>query len=1274
MFKIIQSNDPNKLAQRLVDAYQEHSCDIFDQFVVIVPAKVLGEWLNQTIAKTLGVSSSLMAQFWGQYQWQLIAKVLQAEAAYLTKLGKRQQILSVPETALLSASVIRWRLFAYLIDEQASILADQNHALYPLLLPLTQDERTISTQILWGFCDDLARLFVGYLTERNDWLRLWANNQSVDVMALIAQKDAISQLYDDGEFLSQKTDANDVNHNTDAVDRTQTPDWLQVYYEELQASLKYLWFHLFAGVYQHRCLLEERFWQILEDEHHPLFCQKNTLLPRCLYLFTVQQLPQIELDFLQRLSIHTDIQLFHFNPSMMFWADIVDKRWLSTQKIINPNQVYLKEHGHGLLSRLGKSSRETFAMLAMMSGGEDYDGYQVIWEDIFNETLANRAPKTLLEYLKADILMLQESSLAAQTHGHTQGIEVDFVLSPQDDSLIIHNCHSLKRQLEVARLLIGRWLNQPSRHGKQRQLSDIAVMLPDIQSNHDLIRSVFVEGVGIDGLTLPAKITGVVDESTHELWAAILGIYQLPTGRLYFDEFCEWLMLSYVHRAFGMSFEMARRACELLELAGFVRGLDETHIKQNLHDKDYDFRRTLGFAIDRLTLSLAMGEQMLSEVLYPFEWHEAQVIEKTQTLAGVGLDDQIIIQALCRIYLAFVRVRGQYEQKNTITHWLTRIENEVINTYFYEFHDTQNQKSIFDAMNGMRASVRANKAAQLDNSTDIENTDLRLALKFVLDALSATIFAQQIAAEPSGVITFGRFGSLRGIGFGLVIMLGMNLSEFPRTEPINRLDLKKAGLPRRGDRISEDDDNGAFLEAILQAGEHCWIFYDGQNYENKKQLPASPITELIAYLKSVQWQGEANDVVESWLIKNHTPTPFHSDNFEINDAYNNHLTPAPIWQGVYETMQADHKNTKTQVIDLPNHEDMASIMSVLEGPCDLSGDVHITSVIAAIKFPAKTYLVDKILMSDDEDRPINEPLQLTKLDEYKLNQSLIEQNTQFLLYDTLLPAGISRQKVLDETQEQILDITNSYHEYLSKEGVLQKNKELVNKIIVVDTQTGQSKIYATLPKENTLLDQGAWYQLMMKKLTAESCVECYLLHLCWQITLGLSDLQQNDHITKKSLTQTNELSSSNNLLLEDFSINGYCSKWCFFAYEKKQVLIFPPMNKNDAYNELILWINFYSITKKYPICLTPTNVECYWNNKSDLINDDGFDAKKAKSVFKEWLEEPYNSFVSKNSSHNKYWQYILGSKNSLKSLISVLPIADRLYANMFKYANIIDVD
>lgn len=70
--------------------------------------------------------------------------------------------------------------------------------------------------------------------------------------------------------------------------------------------------------------------------------------------------------------------------------------------------------------------------------------------------------------------------------------------------------------------------------------------------------------------------------------------------------------------------------------------------------------------------------------------------------------------------------------------------------------------------------------------------------------------AQAVSAEPANVISFARFGALRSIPFGLTIMLDMNLSAFPRQESATRMDLMKAGLKQRGDRMVEDDDQGLF--------------------------------------------------------------------------------------------------------------------------------------------------------------------------------------------------------------------------------------------------------------------------------------------------------------------------------------------------------------------------------------------------------------------------------------------------------------------------------
>ena len=216
---------------------------------------------------------------------------------------------------------------------------------------------------------------------------------------------------------------------------------------------------------------------------------------------------------MQRLSKYMDITLLHYNPSKLFWADIVDKSWLQRQQIINPESVFLRDYGHSLLSRLGKQSRDTFAMLANLSGNEQYEEDLVEWHDNFDtsaESLIDHAysseewtveadsaqnNSSLLRRLQNDVLMLDEQATQQATavqvsQAVNEQIELSFEqevqwfddealenkrfdkqryweMSAQDNSLSIHSCHNLQRQLEVLRIMIGRWLNEPIRAGEK---------------------------------------------------------------------------------------------------------------------------------------------------------------------------------------------------------------------------------------------------------------------------------------------------------------------------------------------------------------------------------------------------------------------------------------------------------------------------------------------------------------------------------------------------------------------------------------------------------------------------------------------------------------------------------------------------------------------------------------------------------------------------------------------------------------------------------------
>lgn len=993
MFHIIQSNNTDRLVGHLIDFYKKNNSSdelahlIFTPFTVIVPSMVLGDWLTKTVASRVGISTLFTAQFWGKYQWDMMKTVLALDAQIYF-----DDALSVPEVAVLSASIMRWRIFGFVMSEfkkDGTLMDDVAHPLYFLIKPLYDDAKNLPEHRLWQACDELSRLYVRYLTHRPEWLSDWANGVSL--------ADTVKQMMSDKERLDKAFGAIQPNDD-DKTDDNDTPKWLVEHYLDLERLLGYLWQQLFGETYRYRLALEERFWQVLSGKrdstaHHDgddsLSVRAIQELPKALYLFTVQQIPRAELDFLKQLSLYLDVVLLHFNPSMMFWADIVDRQWLQTQKIIRPHMVYLKDYGHGLLSRLGKESRDTFAMLADLSGGDSHGKWQVRWQDDFDESVSddNTLPN-LLQGLKTDILMLDHDKDAHHQAGGqvmTTLLSDDWADDVFDDTLMqkvrpktplrldtkmdmgslsIHACHSLKRQLELSRLMIAKYLND----NPQRGLADVVVLLPDIASAQDLIRSVFPDGKGADGLTLPIKITGTPDKRIDELIKAIMGFYTLlgePTSRFYADEVNEWLLTPALYESFGLSFDEMRRGVDLLRRAGFRRGFDERHRSKTLHVDDSDYRYTFSHALDRLVLGLLTPTKTPSRALHPFVWRAGVFGEASLPLMGVSLNDQNIIHALSAIHTGLSNNRNQLTAVDGVERLLNHIEHEVINRYFGHWHDSVGMRAIFNAKNAMMSSLRANRyyhhhlSVADEQVGNMVNTDeIYLPMKLVIESLSEMIKAQAISAEPSEVITFARFGTVRSIPFGLTVMLEMNLTSFPRQDRAVRLDLMRAGVRRLGDRYNEDDDNGAFLDALLCTKDACLIFYKGLSSDGKtKLLPASVVSELIEFLKTeAHWRADDMDdwrtgagietdgmdddittlinelmpaLVEDYLISYHEPTFFDKavyyrhdktdcdDNLasQLNAHLNTRLTalkyrqkqalpPPQLWQDIRQTLDA----------------------------------------------------------------------------------------------------------------------------------------------------------------------------------------------------------------------------------------------------------------------------------------------------------------------------------------------------------------------------------
>ena len=176
-----------------------------------------------------------------------------------------------------------------------------------------------------------------------------------------------------------------------------------------------------------------------------------TQLPERIFVFGVNTMPPLFLDYLQGLSRHCDVHLFLLNPTAEYWADLANKKYWNEDS-----------EGHPLLASLGQQGRE-FQQMILEQTKFDYE------PESFEAPEATQLNN--LQQLQHDIL-----------HNQLERVK----LKP-DNSISLHACHSRMREVEVLKdqLLLA------LKNDTTLELRDIVVMAPDIQRYAPFISAVF---------------------------------------------------------------------------------------------------------------------------------------------------------------------------------------------------------------------------------------------------------------------------------------------------------------------------------------------------------------------------------------------------------------------------------------------------------------------------------------------------------------------------------------------------------------------------------------------------------------------------------------------------------------------------------------------------------------------------------------------------------------------------------------------------------------
>lgn len=962
----------------------------------ITPNAAVEQWLTQKISEQQGISANYVYhQRIRGFQWYAYQRVLE----------DKDKVRRANSPQL----IMKWRIYQAL---DGYIQAEQNplpetHALFPIikriyhsaeLLPQGIERQLKKQSMLYWLAEQVAKLFANYMIYRgncqkncqpvchcpSNWLATWGRGESLNLEQLLN----ISGL-----------------NSTDATADPASFQFAQA--QELEAWQRYLWQETFQDDFALMQSIDTDFWQIMDDpEQGP---SARRLLPQRLVVFTLLDLPPSQLQFLRRLGQYLDVMIFHYNPSQEYWADSVDPNWKKQYDLRvkaryvekNPQatdaqiaeffeqftlnfNAEIRESRHPLLTRFGKQARDHFSILANLSSGEEGQ-----WVDAFVDDFYDQFEPHLLGQLQSDMLHLVEPKAGAHR------------LSPQDQSIQVHVCHSSLRQLEVLRDQLTHWLAQ-SRAAQPRRLSDILVLVPNLKQIEPLIRSVFPQSSDPDAMHLAVKIAGLTSMDAALAWRSVMGRIVMVQGRFNLDEFADWLYLSATQIRYQLDVAACERIITLLTDAGFKRGLDQVHLQRSLTPEDQDYRYSFKYALDRLMLGVAIPVHSL--------------FEQTLSYARVDREDFELIGILIEIYQDFAARRDWLIAHEMSKHaagagighelgaevWLNQLLDDIAE---YEQAGVASLSTVRDIVRKQERMLTLASFYDQDQSWILRK--INLPLHYLLNEIEQALDSQMDQAQPTGYITFSQLGQIRPLPYALVVMLNLDGGKFPSRNQGIPFDLMQLLRPQLGDRSRLEDDQAAFLDGLLMAQDSFWLFYNGFDVsDGEVREPSSVVIELMAHLALIcaperddaaSSQTQAEVSLHGLSIPAQLATLYHVHPLQPFDplGFAHEETPfsaTPRFQDhwfhvAHQIQRSDAEQQRSPWVNVQYQADVGHLHSV-----------DAQQWIQQVTFPARLYLQQLSIENlKSEDLPaLNEPLLLDGLGRYQLRHYLQNQSQNHL--------------------------------------------------------------------------------------------------------------------------------------------------------------------------------------------------------------------------------------------------------------------------------------
>ena len=709
-------------------------------------------------------------------------------------------------------------------------------------------------------------------------------------------------------------------------------------------------------------------------------------LPERLSVFGMSTMPPIFLDVLQAYGRVRQLNIFSLQPAPVFWGDVESEKWklralkraeMQAGHPVNEDSLSDRS-GNPLIGSLGRTGREFFNMLIDRNANDQ----PLEFSEAKGTRLLHRLQRWIFDVLNEE----SEDKLS---------------VTPNDESILINNCHGHMREVEVLRDYLLRRFEENS----SLQPKDVLVMMPSPEEYAPYIRAVFSgmeEGMPKN---FPYSIVDREPRMESHVIDFLFDLLDFFEGRATNREVLD-LMDALPSRA--------KNGWEDSDMEVFRKWITDCHAYWGFNQ---EHREDCGStSTNEHTWKHALGRMALG---FCVRGENARLWEDTLPYDEIEGENNMRFAGFSRFVLSLSNFEKQSRGNQSLdfwADWLSRLTLE-----FFPQNDTTllDRRKVREAIDALKAEY-----SPLAGEGKIPLRVIRYHLGNVLE-----VGSPQGRFITQGV-TFSGMRPMRSVSARIICILGLNDGAFPRNNRAPSFDL--SGERRMGDRSSREDDRYLFLETLWCAKEFLYLSYVGQSIRQAQEIPPSVVVnELLDGLDQIAlWEDEEGREIKACdaLVHRQTLHPFGEENYEGNRLPRSFSLPN------LKAARALNDPDKRTPSFVSGHQ-----KNLIQ---DERNELSVRDLVEFFSHPAKAFLKFSLgmkLWDEDASPPDFEPLEINSLEQYKLMSRMIhllESGEQISsLYDLeyaegRLPPGDLGEVWFEEAEQEVTKFFNMWADFL----------------------------------------------------------------------------------------------------------------------------------------------------------------------------------------------------------------------------------------------------